>query len=71
MVSQTLVDIVIIDLIRANFVLQVALSHGVATIVTSWAKDDFYCNQYLMNMFLFLVIKVFGCLHQQINNFFH
>jgi uncharacterized membrane protein YqaE (UPF0057 family) len=31
--------------------------------VAAQLKDGFYYNQFLVNMFLFLGVKVFGCLH--------
>jgi hypothetical protein len=34
-------------------------------------KDGFYHDQYLRDMFFFLIIEVFGCLHQQVEDFFH
>jgi hypothetical protein len=35
------------------------------------AKEKIYHNQHLPNAFLPLAIKVFVCLHQQVDNFFH
>ncbi len=34
-------------------------------------KDGFYHDQYLNDMFLSLIIEIFGCLDQQVNDFFH
>jgi hypothetical protein len=67
----TLVDIVITNPIPANLVSHAILSHGVATIVASWVKDDFYCNQYSMNMFIFLAIKVLDVCINKPTFFFH
>jgi hypothetical protein len=55
----TLVDVVIIDAIRVDLVSWVVLFHGVAVIVTIQAKDGFYYNWFLADMFLPLVVKVF------------
>jgi hypothetical protein len=40
-------------------------------IITTWVKDKFYYDWYLVNMFLLLTIEVFGCLHELVDNFFH
>jgi hypothetical protein len=37
-----MLDVVIVDTIRANLVLQKTLSHGFAMTVVVHAKDDFY-----------------------------
>jgi 1,2-phenylacetyl-CoA epoxidase PaaB subunit len=43
----------------------------VVVTITIQAKDGLYWDQFPMNMFLPLTIKVFGCLHQkQTNSFF-
>jgi len=34
-------------------------------------KDNFYDSQFSTNMFFHLVVEVFGCLHQQMDEFFH
>jgi hypothetical protein len=34
-------------------------------------KDNFYDNQFSTDMFLHLVVEVFRCLHQQMDDFFH
>ncbi len=59
----TLVDVVIVNPIRIDLVLEVVFSHGVVTIVVVEVKDDFYCNRFPMDMFVLLVVEVFGCLH--------
>jgi hypothetical protein len=58
-----LVDVVIIDPIRVDLVLRVVFFHGVVAIVVALAKDDFYWNYFLVDMFFPLAIKVFGCFH--------
>jgi hypothetical protein len=35
------------------------------------AKDGLYHNWFLMDMFLLLVVEVFGCLQQQVDGFFN
>jgi hypothetical protein len=34
-------------------------------------KDNFYDNQFSTDIFIHLIIEVFGCLHQQVDEFFH
>jgi len=48
-----------------------ALSHGVAAKVTVHVKEGLYYNRYPMDVFFFFGIEVFGCLHQQSDNFLH
>jgi hypothetical protein len=59
----TLVDVVIINPTRIDLVLRVVFFHGVVAIVAALAKDDLYCNRFLVDMFFPLAIKVFECLH--------
>lgn len=40
-------------------------------MVTTHPKDGLYCDQDLGDTFLFLVVKVFDCLHQQLDAFLH
>jgi hypothetical protein len=67
----TLVDVVIINPIEVDLVLQVVFARGVMMTITIQVKDGFYCNRFLTYMFSPLVIKVFRCLHQQMDEFFH
>jgi hypothetical protein len=34
-------------------------------------KDNFYDNQFSIDMFIHLVVKDFRCSHQQVDEFFH
>jgi hypothetical protein len=54
-----------------DLVSRATLSHGVAAIVTIWAKEGFYHNQYLTNAFFSPCHRGFGCLHQQGDDFLH
>ncbi len=49
--------LVIVNLTQVDLVLWVVV------IVTTQAKDGLYCNRFPMDMFLFLIVKVFECLH--------
>jgi len=40
-------------------------------LVTAHPKDGLYCDQDLGDTFLFFVVKVFDCLHQQLDAFLH
>jgi hypothetical protein len=55
----TLVDVVIIDAIRIDLISWVVLFHGLVAIVAVQAKDGFYYNWFLPDMFVPLVVKVF------------
>jgi hypothetical protein len=44
---------------------------GVAMTIATWAKVVSYHDRYLEDDFILLAIKIFGCLHQQVNDFFH
>jgi len=67
----TLANVVIINPTRVDLVLQATFSYGVVMTITTQVKDGFYCNRFLTYMFIPLVIKVFKCLHQQVDEFFH
>jgi hypothetical protein len=67
----TLVDVVIINPTRVDLVLQAAFSRGVVMKIIAQVKDGLYCNRFLTYMFFPLVIKVFRCLHQQLDEFLH
>ncbi len=57
--------------IQVVMVFQVASFCRVATMVAAQVKEGFYHNWHSENVFLPLAIEVFGCLHQQANNFLH
>lgn len=60
----TLVDMVIVDPTQVDLVFQVVSSHEVAAMTITQAKGELYHDQHLIDTFLPLAIKVFGCLHQ-------
>jgi len=64
-------DVVVTNPIQIDLVSQVALFHEVVAIVTSQAKDDFYCDQFLVDLLFLLVVEVFRCLHHQVDGFLH
>jgi hypothetical protein len=67
----TLIDVIIASSTRVDLILQVVFSHGVIVIIATQAKDNFYRNWFLVDMFFPLAVKVFGCLHQHADEFFH
>ncbi len=58
-----LANIIIVDFTQINMVLRGTLSHGVLVTIVVQMKDDLYYNQFLLDMFLLLIVKVFECLH--------
>ncbi len=60
-----LADIIIINPTSVNLVLWASLSCKVIAIVTTQAKIILCHDQFLMDMFLPLVVEDFGCLHQE------
>jgi len=58
-----LANIVIASLIWIDLVSQVTFFCGVAMIIVAHAKDNFYHDGFLMDMFVLLVVKVFECMH--------
>jgi hypothetical protein len=67
----TLVNMVIDDPTLVDLVSQIVSSREVATTMIAYTKEGLYHNRHPINKFLPLVIKVFGCLHQQANDFLH
>jgi len=59
----TLANVVIVNLNRLDLVSHVVISHGVVVIVVAQANNVFYHVQFPTNMFLPLVVEVFGCSH--------
>jgi hypothetical protein len=49
----------------------VVSSCGVVAMVVNQAKIGLYHDQHLINAFLPIAIRVFGCLQQQKDDFFH
>ncbi len=68
---RSLTNVVIVDFIRANLVLYVVSSRKVITMVVAQANERLYHDWHLTNASLFRAIKIFFCLHQQVNDFFH
>jgi hypothetical protein len=60
----TLVNIVLTALTQIDLVSWIVIFHWVVMIIVAQTKDSFYHNQFLVNMFILLIIKVFRCLHQ-------
>jgi hypothetical protein len=67
----TLTNVVIADITRVGLVLQATLSYGVDVTIETQMNEGIYHDWFPIDMFLPLVIKVFGCLHQQVNEFLH
>ncbi len=67
----TLMDVVVTNPIQIDLVSQVSLFHEVVAIVASQAKDDFYYDQFLVDLLFLLVVEVFRCLHHQVDGFLH
>jgi hypothetical protein len=66
-----LADVLIANPIWTYLVLWVVSFREVATMMLAQTKEVFYHDRHLEDMFIPLAIKVFGCMHQQIDNFFH
>jgi hypothetical protein len=64
-------DVVVTNPIQIDLVSQVSLFHEVVAIVASQAKDDFYYDQFLVDLLFLLVVEVFRCLHHQVDGFLH
>jgi hypothetical protein len=65
-----MVDVVIIDSTQKILVSKAAIFKGVVTIVTQ-VNDGLYCDRHPWDMFLFLAMDIFGCLHHLTNKFLH
>lgn len=68
---RTLTNVVIVDPIQANLVSWVALSCEVVVTLAAQMKGGLYHDYYSMDVFFFLAIEVFQCLHWHVENFFH
>lgn len=64
----TLVDIIST---QVDLVSWATFSCGVITIIATQGKDDLYHDLFPTNMFVFLTIEIFKCLHQKVTGFFH
>jgi hypothetical protein len=60
----TLFDVVITNPTYTYLVTHIVLSHGVIVTIVIQVKDNIYYDQYLVDMFFLLTIKVFGCFHE-------
>jgi hypothetical protein len=68
----TLANVIIVDPTQADLVSWPTFSHGVVTSsVVIQVKEKLYRDCYLMAMFFPLAIEIFGCFHQQANNFLY
>jgi hypothetical protein len=67
---RTLADVVIVDPIQTDLVSRVGFFHGVVMTMVVQVKEKLYHHCYPMDVFFPLIIKVFGCLHEQSNIFF-
>jgi hypothetical protein len=59
-----LVNVVIVDLTRADPISRIIFSQGVVITIATQAKVVPYCNQDLEDDFILLTKKIFGCLYQ-------
>jgi hypothetical protein len=66
-----LVDIVISDSTHADLILWIDSSWGVVVMIVVQEKVVSYHDQHLEDDFIFLIVKIFECLHQQANDFLH
>ncbi len=64
-------EVVIVNPTQVDLVSWTIFSRWVAIIVVIHAKDNIYCNQFSAKMFFLVAIEGFGCLHQQVDKFFH
>jgi len=67
----TLVDVFIINPTLVDLVLQVVFYQGTIVTITLQATIKLCCNWHLGDVFLSLIIEVFGCLHEHVKNFSH
>jgi hypothetical protein len=66
---RTLVNVVIIDMTHAFFVSLSVFSWGVATTIVAHAKVVSYCDQHPNDDIIPLILKIFGYLHRQVDDF--
>lgn len=69
--SVALVDMVIANTIQVVLVFRAISFCRVATMVVAQVKEGLYHDWHSKDVFLPLVIEIFGCVHQQANNFLH
>jgi hypothetical protein len=62
--THILVDVIIMDPIRANLVSRTTSSWGMASMIIAQAKIVLYYNKHPKHDFIPLVVKILGCLHQ-------
>jgi hypothetical protein len=65
----TLADIVIVDPTQMDLLPQFCAIQRFATSNVIQAKEKNYCNQHPIDQFFLSAIKIFGCLHKQIDVF--
>ncbi len=65
----TLTNVVIANTTQVDLVLQATLSYGVDATIEAQTKEGPYHDWFPIDMFIPIAIEVFGCLHQQANEF--
>ncbi len=58
-----LANVVIVNPIRIDLVSWVVIFGDVTLTIVIHVKDDFYDNQFMLDMFFLLIVEVFECLH--------
>ncbi len=58
-----LANFVIVNFIQVYLILWATFCRGVVATITAQMKDDLYYNEFSMDMFVPLVVKVSKCLH--------
>jgi hypothetical protein len=54
-----------------DLVSQAIISWGMVVTIVTRAKERLYHDWHLMDVSILLVTKVFGCLHQYVDDIFH
>ncbi len=67
--THTMINVIIVNSTYVNFFSQVTFFRKMVTMIATQAKIVSYCDQHLEDDFIPLAIKMFGCLHQQVDNF--
>ncbi len=68
---RTLINILIANPTQADLFPRFYAIKGFATFDVAQVKKQSYHDQHLVDQFLPLVVKVFGCLHKQVDLFLH
>jgi hypothetical protein len=67
----TFIDVVIIDPTRTNLFPRSCSTQGFVVFNVAQAKEQNYHNRHPVDQLLPLIMKVFGCLHKQVDVFLH